>query len=80
VENRLPGDRRVERSFNPEERRRLEDDLRAAVTLTCPRCGVPLDRSDVEPKRSVSYVRRRVLLTCASCHGHAALDVDGRTG
>lgn len=62
------------RSFQRDEQARVEAAYRAGEPLVCPTCAVPLDQRPIEPVEAVSYVRRRLLLTCPSCHGHMVLD------
>lgn len=62
-------------SFTAEERRRLAAALAAGTAPTCPSCDVELDRRDVRPPASVSYVRSRVWLLCPECRRTGAVDV-----
>ena len=61
-------------SFTDDETRRLTRALLAGGRLLCPRCGVPLDRTPVPPRRDLSYVRDRMWLVCPRCHRTAVLD------
>jgi len=63
-----------QQSFTVEEVRRLTSRLVAGRSLVCPRCGIPLDRTPVPPRRDVSYVRDRLWLVCPRCHHTAVLD------
>jgi endogenous inhibitor of DNA gyrase (YacG/DUF329 family) len=48
--------------------------LAEGAPLKCPRCGAPLDRRPVPPRRDVSYVRDRLWLVCPGCHRTVVLD------
>jgi len=63
-----------QQSFTGEEARQLTGTLLAGRPLMCPRCGVPLDRIPVPPRRDVSYVRDRLWVVCPRCHRTAVLD------
>ena len=62
------------RAYSPEERRALAEAYLSGAPAACPSCGGRLDESGVPPNPAVSYVRRRVLLTCAGCGAHGVVD------
>ncbi len=64
--------------YSHDDIRTLEASLAAALPLVCPRCGTPLDRREVPPRRDVSYVRERVWLVCPRCHRGVVLDLRPR--
>jgi hypothetical protein len=64
----------VSEGYTADQRRRLQDLLRAGQPLVCPACGGSLTQQRVAPPGEVSYVRRRVLLICTVCRRSAALD------
>lgn len=64
------------RVYEREMRRKLRETARRGeIPDACPACGGRLLQSDVSAPPSLSYVRRRVLLVCASCRRSAAVDV-----
>jgi hypothetical protein len=66
--------RDMSQNFERAERTQIEAALEAGETLTCPSCHAPLDRTMIPPRTDVSYVRRRVWLTCGSCNKSLVLD------
>lgn len=65
--------------FTPDEAHALGRAVEHGEPLSCPRCGVPLDRREVPPRRDVSYVRDRVWLVCPACHRSVVIDRRERT-
>ena len=64
----------MSQDFEPAERAQIEAALAAGQALTCPSCCAPLDRTVIPPRTDVSYVRRRIWLTCGSCDKSLVLD------
>lgn len=62
-------------SFTHDEVHTLAEAARERGVLDCPRCGVPLDRRSIPPRRDVSYVRDRLWLVCPGCHRTAVVDL-----
>ena len=60
--------------FEQHERLRLLDALRSDDDPLCPRCERPMDRTEIQPRKDVSYVRKRVWLMCAPCDRSAIVD------
>lgn len=60
--------------YDAEEERRILATVRESGRGTCPDCGVVMDERSVPPRQDVSYVRRRIVLTCPSCRRSLALD------
>lgn len=65
-------------NFTPEEEGNLERRAGDPDPPACPRCGSPMVRRRVSPRKDVSYVRRRILLVCSGCGRSAAVDVTRR--
>lgn len=65
---------RVMKPFSAAEKEVLQRAHRSGEPLNCPTCAVALDRSPVPTSPLVSYVRRRLIVICPSCHGHLVLD------
>ncbi|MGH7476288.1 MAG: hypothetical protein ACRELD_08365 [Longimicrobiales bacterium] len=61
-------------SYSQAERRMLEAALARGDEPRCPVCGATVTATPVGAPPSVSYVRHRVLLVCATCGRSAALD------
>jgi len=66
--------RDMSQDFKRAERTQIEAALEGGGTLTCPSCRALLDRTMIPPRTDVSYVRRRVWLTCGSCNKRLVLD------
>jgi DNA-directed RNA polymerase subunit RPC12/RpoP len=60
--------------YTRDEEARLEERLTGGGAALCPRCGIPLERHDVTPSQTVSYVRRRALYVCGRCGGSLVVD------
>lgn len=60
--------------YDDAERRRIAEDIRAGGEPTCPSCGGSLSVTAVAVAPSVPYVRRRLLVVCASCRRRASID------
>ena len=60
--------------FTDDETHRLSAAFRGGRPLDCPRCASALDPRPVPPRRDVSYVRRRMWVTCPRCHCSIVLD------
>ena len=61
--------------YSPAQRRALAEAARNGEPLRCPACGSDLIREEVQPRRDVPYVRRRLLLVCPGCKRAAAVDL-----
>ena len=59
--------------FTMKERQALGRRLAQGLT-DCPRCGGPLERHEVPPRRDLAYVRHRVWFLCSLCRSSAVLD------
>ena len=68
---------RRSRPLTLEERRSLIRVFTTRGSATCPECGRPMDRREVQPRDDVSYVRHRLWVTCPACDASAVLDVEG---
>ena len=62
------------RSASIHQRAQILAALAAGAPPTCPCCSARLDRTAIRPRADVSYVRRRVWLTCGSCDKSLMLD------
>lgn len=62
-------------SFSAAERRRLAEAVAEGREPPCPACGGKLDRREVTPPATVSYVRHRIWLLCPTCRRSAAVDL-----
>jgi len=60
--------------YDAEEERQILAGMRSSGRGTCPECVVLMDERGVSPRQDVSYVRRRILLTCPTCRRSLALD------
>lgn len=54
-------------NFTADEEKDLRESLRTGIPPECPRCKSGLEVHDVEPRKGVPYVRRRVWLVCSHC-------------
>jgi endogenous inhibitor of DNA gyrase (YacG/DUF329 family) len=61
-------------NYTREEENALAHALRQGRDPTCPRCQVPLSRSEVGRRPGVSYVRDRIWLRCPDCRRSVVLD------
>lgn len=62
------------KAFSAEEERALQESLSLDHPPECPRCGGPMNLTDVPPRSEVAYVRSRVLLHCRRCHLKCVVD------
>jgi len=65
----------VNAGYSPAQRRAMAEAARKGEPLRCPVCGGDLIREEVQPRRDVPYVRRRLLLFCPACRRAAAVDM-----
>jgi len=64
----------MSQDFEPVEHAQIEAALAAGEIPICPSCSARLDRTMIPPRPDVSYVRRRIWLTCGSCDKGLVLD------
>lgn len=60
--------------YTREQEERVLAAVRSGGVPSCPRCGEPLQRTEVPPREGVPYVRHRVWFVCPPCRRSVVLD------
>ena len=60
--------------YDAAEEKQILESMKSDGLGSCPDCAVVMDTRGVPPRQDVSYVRRRLILTCPSCRRSLVLD------